>query len=130
MRSLISHLLPVLAGAALFACSSSSRSSPNPAPPSVAPAPRIASQAPVVLTGQAAMGDWTTDAPGVRRKLTPGDLPAPYATTSIANGATIVPRPAGVLPQVPKGFVVDLLTTDVEEIGSSKNGPWPGLSSL
>src|SRR5436190_12860121 len=30
-----------------------------------------------LLTGKAAMGDWTTDAPGVRRKLTVQDLPPP-----------------------------------------------------
>jgi len=30
-----------------------------------------------VLTGRAAMGDWTTDAPGVRRKIMVDDLPAP-----------------------------------------------------
>jgi glucose/arabinose dehydrogenase len=78
-----------------------------------------------VLTGKAAMGDWTTDAPGVRRKLVPDDLPAPYATTSAVNDATIVPRPAGVLPRVPDGFVVDLLTTDVTQprmIHTAPNG--------
>jgi len=69
------------------------------------------------------MGDWTTDAPGVRRKLTPADLPAPYATTSVDNGATIVPRPAGALPQVPKGFVVDLFTTDVQEPRMIRTAP-------
>jgi len=77
----------------------------------------------VVLTGQAAMGDWTTDAPGVRRKLTPEDLPAPNATASVDNGATIVPRPAGALPQVPPGFVVDLLTTDVQKPRMIRTAP-------
>jgi glucose/arabinose dehydrogenase len=72
-----------------------------------------ASAAPAVLTGQAAMGDWTTDGPGVRRKLTPADLPAPFATRSAENSASLVPRPAGALPRVPDGFVVDLLTSNV-----------------
>src|SRR6185369_17054496 len=76
--------------------------------PSVRPAPPSGSPAPVVLTEQAAIGDWTTDAPGVRRKLVPEDLPAPYASTSVDNGPTIVPRPAGALPRVPDGFAVDL----------------------
>jgi len=30
-----------------------------------------------VLTGKAAMGDWTSDAPGVMRKITVQDLPPP-----------------------------------------------------
>ena len=30
-----------------------------------------------LLTGQAAMGDWTGDAPGVRRRITIADLPRP-----------------------------------------------------
>jgi glucose/arabinose dehydrogenase len=77
----------------------------------------------VTLTGQAALGDWTTDAPGVRRKLTTADLPAPYATTSVDNGANIVPRPAGALPRVPPGFVVDLLTTQVQRPRMLRTAP-------
>ena len=34
-----------------------------------------------LLTGKAAMDDWTTDAPGVRRKITIEDLPAPVSPT-------------------------------------------------
>src|SRR5262245_15767896 len=30
------------------------------------------------LTGKDALGDWTTDAPGVRRKITLADLATPY----------------------------------------------------
>src|SRR4051812_29841107 len=33
-----------------------------------------------VLTGRDAFGDWTTDAPGVRRKITVADLSAPFET--------------------------------------------------
>src|SRR3712207_6245368 len=36
-----------------------------------------------VLTGARALGDWTTDAPGVRRRLTVADLPQPYDTPSV-----------------------------------------------
>ena len=46
-------------------------------------APAFADEA--VRTGAAAFGDWRTDAPGVRRLITPADLPAPYATHSTAN---------------------------------------------
>jgi glucose/arabinose dehydrogenase len=63
--------------------------------------------APPALTGRAAYGDWTTDAPGVRRRLTPADLPPPYATRSAADSAQIVPRPANALPQVPPRFKVE-----------------------
>ena len=35
-------------------------------------------------TGAAAYGDWRSDAPGVRRQITPADLPPPYATRSVA----------------------------------------------
>src|SRR5262245_50004502 len=60
-----------------------------------------------LLTGQSAMGDWTTDAPGVRRRITVADLPKPYATESARNSPRLVPRPAGALPQVPTGFKVE-----------------------
>lgn len=64
-----------------------------------------------LLTGLAALGDFTTDAPGVRRKITPADLPPPYATKSAENNARIVPRPSGSMPIVPDGFKVDLFAT-------------------
>ena len=38
-----------------------------------------------VLTGREAFGDWTTDAPGVRRKITVEDLTKPYDTPSAKN---------------------------------------------
>ena len=60
-----------------------------------------------VLTGQGANGDWSTNAPGVWRKITVADLPKPYDTDSIDNGPKLVPRPAGAIPQVPPGFKVD-----------------------
>jgi glucose/arabinose dehydrogenase len=64
-----------------------------------------------LLTGEAAKGDWRTDAPGVRRKLTPADLPAPFDTPSADNGPNVVARPDGVLPRVPVGFRVDLFAS-------------------
>jgi len=57
-------------------------------------------------TGKEALGDWTTDAPGVRRKLTPDDLPPPYDTKSAENGAKVVKRPEGAWPKAPEGFKV------------------------
>jgi len=60
-----------------------------------------------VLTGQGALGDWTTDAPGVRRRITTEDLPKPYETKSVINGPKLVPRPADAMPKVPEGFKVE-----------------------
>ena len=67
----------------------------------------------VLLTGEAAKGDWRTDAPGVRRRLAPSDLPPPLDTPSADNDAKIVKRPDGANPQVPRGFEVALFATDL-----------------
>lgn len=67
-----------------------------------------------VLTGKNALGDWTTDAPGVRRRITVEDLPRPYATRSIDNGPKIVARPQGAWPKVPAGFEVTVLHSGLE----------------
>jgi glucose/arabinose dehydrogenase len=68
------------------------------------------SGAPPVPTGADAikLGDYTTDAPGVVRHITVDDLPAPYASPSVDNGPSLAPMPAGFLPQVPKGFSVNV----------------------
>lgn len=58
-------------------------------------------------TGQEAMGDWTSDAPGVRRKITVADLPPPNDTRSADNGPTVVDRPAGAQLHVPPGFKIE-----------------------
>ncbi len=60
-----------------------------------------------VLTGQGAMGDWSTDAPGVRRRITAADLPKPFESPSVQNGPKLVKRPDGAMPIVPKGFKVE-----------------------
>ncbi|MEJ7617357.1 MAG: PQQ-dependent sugar dehydrogenase [Pyrinomonadaceae bacterium] len=80
---------------------------------------------PEVLTGEAAKGDWTTDAPGLRRRLTVADLPAPFATKSVDNGPKMIPRPAGALPQVPAGFKVEVFATGMSDpriIRTAPNG--------
>lgn len=66
-----------------------------------------------VLTGADALGDWTTDGPGVRRKIVPADMPKPYATPHVDNFPRVVRRPEGVLPKVPKGFVVEEFATSL-----------------
>ncbi len=111
MRSALSRLAPAIAAVLASTLAAGAPSQDAPA------------AAPAVLTGRAAMGDWTTDAPGVRRKLTVDDLPAPYATPSVDNGAPLVRRPSGALPRVPDGFVVDLLTTKVSEPRMIRTAP-------
>jgi hypothetical protein len=82
--------------------------------------PREAGAAPpaggATLTGRAALGDWTTDAPGVRRKITVEDLATPYDTPSVNNGARMVERPSGAWPKAPEGF-------EVTEFATGLGGP-------
>lgn len=68
-----------------------------------------------VLTGQAAFGDWRADAPLVRRKITPADLPPPFATRSANNIPRVIARPKSASPQVPPGFHIDLFASRLED---------------
>jgi glucose/arabinose dehydrogenase len=63
-----------------------------------------------VLQGDAAIGSWRDDKPGVRRLLRPQDLPAVSKPTY--GAAQVVPVPAGAQPQVPGGFKAERVTTD------------------
>ncbi|PYL68893.1 MAG: sorbosone dehydrogenase, partial [Verrucomicrobia bacterium] len=69
---------------------------------------RAAAENGTLLTGKAAMGDWTSDAPGVRRKITDTDLPAPSSNILAINRAHVVERPAGAQLRVPPGFTIEL----------------------
>src|SRR5277367_4641488 len=64
-----------------------------------------------VLTGRDALGDWTTDAPGVRRKITINDLAKPFDTPSANNFPKPARRPDGAMPRAPKGFRVSEYAT-------------------
>ena len=66
-----------------------------------------------VLTGQAAFGDWRSDAPGLRRHITVADLPAPFATPSAGNSPEVVERPEGATPHGPPGFQVTLFAKEL-----------------
>ncbi|MFO0667330.1 MAG: PQQ-dependent sugar dehydrogenase [Polyangiaceae bacterium] len=72
------------------------------------------SQPPPQPTG-VLLGDWTTDAPGVRRRLTQADLAQPYATPSKDNGPKLVDRPQGFLPRVPNGFSVNVFAQELDK---------------
>ena len=64
-----------------------------------------------IRTGPAAFGDWRSDAPGVRRLITPADLPAPFATRSAANMSQLAVRTEADIPKAPPGFTVDLFAS-------------------
>ena len=59
--------------------------------------------------------DYRSEKPGAMHKITPQDLPAPYATKSAMNGPNVADRPKNAWPQAPVGFKVGLYTTDVKE---------------
>jgi glucose/arabinose dehydrogenase len=61
-----------------------------------------------VVTGQAAFADWNEQQPGIRRKITVADLPAPAPQEAVSNGPHIVPRPTAAWPVAPPGFKVTL----------------------
>jgi hypothetical protein len=52
------------------------------------------------------MGDWRTDAPGVVRRITAADMPAPYATHPTALPPAEVAKPADAMPGALPGFIV------------------------
>lgn len=64
---------------------------------------------------RATFDDWRGDAPGRRYRITPADLPAPFATDSARNASQVVSRPAGVLPRVPKDFAVSVFAERLAE---------------
>src|SRR5438034_7236109 len=51
---------------------------------------RAAAESGTLLTGKAAMGDWKSDAPGVRRKITVQDLPPPSSNILAINRARVL----------------------------------------
>jgi glucose/arabinose dehydrogenase len=107
-------LLPIafILAAVLALAEGSSESVPPPGPGAV-------------MVGQGALGDWTTDAPLVRRRITVADLPAPYATRSVDAGSHVASRPSGAWPKVPPGFRVEEFQTGLSDprlIRTAPNG--------
>ncbi len=60
------------------------------------------------ITGQAAFAGYAQQKPGILRKITVGDLPAPDSAESVDNGPSVVDRPQGAWPMAPAGFKVTL----------------------
>ncbi|MEO6983039.1 MAG: sorbosone dehydrogenase family protein, partial [Edaphobacter sp.] len=85
----------------------------------------LPAQSTKTITGQAAFTDYTQEHPGVRRKITLADLPAPNQPESVDNGPSMVPRPDDAWPQAPKGFKVTLYAQGFKEprlIRTAPNG--------
>jgi glucose/arabinose dehydrogenase len=59
--------------------------------------------------------DYRFEKPGQVRKITVKDLPAPFATSSAANGPKLVARPEGAWPQAPPGFQVELYAAGLDD---------------
>jgi glucose/arabinose dehydrogenase len=64
-----------------------------------------------LLTGKAAMGDWTADAPGLRRKITVADLPPPSSNILSIHPPRVVAVPPHPNLNVPSGFKAELFAT-------------------
>lgn len=76
-----------------------------------------------VLIGSEAFGDYTKDAPGMWRKITAADIPAPFATESARNGSKLVPRPEGATPKVLPGFSVTAFAEGLRQPRQMKIAP-------
>ncbi|MGH6630483.1 MAG: PQQ-dependent sugar dehydrogenase, partial [Burkholderiales bacterium] len=58
--------------------------------------------------------DYRGQKPGVVHKITPADLPAPFATDSVDRGPNLIRRPPNAWPQAPAGFKVELYAESLE----------------
>lgn len=67
-----------------------------------------------VLTGAEALGDWTSDKPGITRHITPTDLPKPNQRESVRNSSQVADRPANAKLSVPAGFTVAEFFDDLD----------------
>jgi len=78
-----------------------------------------------MLRSQSVFTDYRGQRAGTFHKITPADLPRPYATPSVDNGPELVPRPAGAWPQVLPGFKVELYASQLDNprlIRTAPNG--------
>src|SRR5947207_15060817 len=75
----------------------------------------VAAEPQPLRTAKDALGDWSTDAPGVRRKITPADLPAPNPRESVDNGPRLVERPRDAQLHVPDGFRIEQVASGLRD---------------
>jgi hypothetical protein len=70
-----------------------------------------------------AYGDWHSDAPGVRRLITPGSMPPPFASSYASRGPEVIAQPRHVAPVVPAGFVVSLFASGLDMPRTLRTAP-------
>jgi len=74
-----------------------------------------------VFTGADAFGTWQSDAPGVSRHIRPADLPPPTHHENDAEAPDfdlkpkVVDAPQGKMPDVPKGFAVQVFAKGLKK---------------
>jgi glucose/arabinose dehydrogenase len=83
----------------------------------------LAQEKPGLLQGQAAFTDWSADRPGLRRHITPADLPAADLGGSRANRVRIVRRAPGQTPAVLPGFEISLFAEGLEDPRQMRAAP-------
>jgi glucose/arabinose dehydrogenase len=79
----------------------------------------------ILLSATLVAGAAVADGPGTHHQISANDLPKPYATPAVDNSSEIVPRPANVVPQAPKGFTVSVYAgglTDPRWMAMAPNG--------
>ena len=79
----------------------------------------------LLIALQSAFSDFRNERPGVVHRITVADLPAPYATESVRNQPTLVPRPPGAMPQTLPGYEVTLYAEGLQNprlIRTAPNG--------
>lgn len=76
-----------------------------------------------LITGTAAFTSYKTEAPGVFRKITVADLPAPYATKGVSNSPSLVPQPDGAWPKALPGFTVERYASGLSEPREIRTAP-------
>jgi glucose/arabinose dehydrogenase len=65
-------------------------------------------------SAQSPFSDYRTQSPGTWHKITPADLPKPFATRSVDHGPRVSSRPKGAMPKVPEGFKVEEYASDLD----------------
>jgi len=71
-------------------------------------------ESPASLSVTPPFSNYSSQAPGVVHKITVADLPKPYASESVDNGADLIDRPSDAWPQAPAGFKVEQYATGLD----------------
>lgn len=76
-----------------------------------------------LLPDHTVFSDYRTQKPGTIHKITPQDLPRPYATEAARNGPKLIRRPANAWPQAPQGFQVAQYATGLDDARALRTAP-------